>query len=296
MRMLIPLLAATAVLALPATAPAKIPGTLDPGQKGDMPRKDLPPIKAVKIILVGDSTMAVGSGWGTSFCQKHVKSNVACLDLGRGGRSTRSYRTEGSWDIVLNEARVKGYGATYVLIQFGHNDQSRSADRWTVLADEFPDNLRRYVAEARAAGAIPVLLTPLARRDFVKGQLDNTLEPWAAAIRKVAGETQTPLVDLNRDSAAYIQQIGPEEATTLAMAPPEPNELAAARTGTTLAPRAMEQARLPDLPTKPNGPHGQIMRKFDYTHLGDKGALAISGLVADGLAGAVPALRPMLTP
>lgn len=296
MRMPFTLLAATALLALPAATFAKIPGTLDPGQKGDLPRKDLPPIKAVKIILVGDSTMAVGSGWGTSFCQKHVKSNVACLDLGRGGRSTRSYRTEGSWDIVLNEARVKGYGATYVLIQFGHNDQSRAADRWTVLADEFPDNLRHYVAEAKAAGAIPVLLTPLARRDFVKGRLDNTLEPWAAAIRKVAAETGTALVDLNRDSAAYVQRIGPEEATTLAMAPPEPNELAAAKTGTTLPPRPMEQARLPDLPTRPDGPRGQTLRKFDYTHLGDKGALVISGIVADGLAAQVPALRPMLTP
>jgi lysophospholipase L1-like esterase len=275
---------------------AKIPGTLDPGEQGDMPRTNLPPVKAVKIILVGDSTMAVGSGWAATFCQKHVKSSVACLDLGRGGRSTRSYRAEGSWTIAMNEAQVKGYGATYVLIQFGHNDQSSKSDRWTVLANEFPDNLRRYVTETKAAGAIPVLLTPLSRRDFQNGQIGNTLEPWAQAVRLVAKETGTALVDLNRDSAAYIQKIGPVEATTLAMAPPEPNELAAAKNGTTLPPRPMEQARLPDLPSTPTGPRGQNMRKFDYTHLGDKGALVIAGIVADDVAAAVPALRGQLTP
>ena len=48
------------------------------------------------IVLVGDSTTAVGSGWGGSFCAKHVTSNVACVNLGRGGRSSRTYREEGS--------------------------------------------------------------------------------------------------------------------------------------------------------------------------------------------------------
>ena len=50
------------------------------------PRIDAPPIRAVKIILVGDSTMAPGSGWASMFCAEHVKSSVACLNLGRGCR------------------------------------------------------------------------------------------------------------------------------------------------------------------------------------------------------------------
>ena len=95
----------------------------------DRPRTDAPPIRAYKIILVGDSTMAPGSGWASMFCAEHVKSSVACLNLGRGGRSTRSYRQEGSWAIALTEARVPGYAKTYVLIQFGHNDQSSKPER-----------------------------------------------------------------------------------------------------------------------------------------------------------------------
>ena len=119
---------------------------------------------------------------------------------------------------------------------------------------------------------------------------------WADEVRKVAKATGTPLVDLNADSAALIQRMGAAKATTLAMTAPLPAELAAAEAGTTLPPRPKEEARLPDMPTTPGGPQGQIMRKFDYTHLGDTGARTIARLVADDLARAIPALRSQLLP
>jgi len=286
--------AALAVLTLLAATPAlaQAPGPA----KAREARTDAPPIKAYKIILVGDSTMAPGSGWASNFCDLHVKSSVACLNLGRGGRSTRSYRAEGSWDIALAEARVKGYAATYVLIQFAHNDQSTKGERWTDLATEFPANLQRYVEEVRAAGAEPVLLTPLTRREFRDGKFHNTLDAWAQAVREVAARTQTPLVDLNRDSAALVEKLGPVEAAKLAMAPPNATELAAAQAGTTLPPRPADEARLPDPPTTPTGPRGQITLKFDYTHVGEAGARAFSKIVTEDLAAVVPALRGQLVP
>lgn len=259
-------------------------------------RTDAPPIEPYKIVLVGDSTMAVGSGWASIFCARHVKSSVACLNLGRGGRSTRSYRQEGSWPIAIAEAKVPGYKATYVLIQFGHNDQSSAPERWTEQATEFPANLTRMVEEVRAAGAVPVLITPLARRQFKGGKLDNTLESWSEEVRKVAAATKAPLVDLNRRSAAAVQKLGPEESMALAQAEPTAEERAAARAGTTLKPRAADEARLPDLPTRPGGPRGQHTRKFDYTHVGETGAGVFARLVADDLARAVPALAAQLVP
>jgi lysophospholipase L1-like esterase len=288
--------ATLAVLALLAAAPA-VAAAQAPGPARERePRTDAAPIKAYKIILVGDSTMAPGSGWASNFCDLHVKSSVACLNLGRGGRSTRSYRAEGSWDIALNEARVKGYATIYVLIQFAHNDQSTKGERWTDLETEFPANLKRFVEEVRAAGAEPVLLTPLTRREFRAGKLYNTLDVWSDQVRKVAAETRTPLVDLNRDSAAQVEALGPVEAMTLAMAPPNDAEIAAAKTGTTLPPRPAEEARLPDVPATATGPRGQIGLKFDYTHVGPDGARVFSRIVANGLATAVPALRGQLVP
>ncbi|HEY0087027.1 MAG TPA: lysophospholipase, partial [Allosphingosinicella sp.] len=153
---------ASAAALLAAAAPAQVPAQ---------------PIRASRIILVGDSTTAVIGGWGPSFCAFHVTSNAACVNLGRGGRSSGSYRAEGSWDIALSEMTTASYADIWVLIQFGHNDQPGKPGRSTDLQTEFPANLRRYVAEARAVGAKPVLLTPLTRRQFTAGTLTNDLEP-----------------------------------------------------------------------------------------------------------------------
>jgi lysophospholipase L1-like esterase len=264
--------------------------------KGRTVRTDAENIRTYKIILVGDSTMAPTSGWASLFCAHHVKSSVACLNLGRGGRSTRSYRAEGSWDGALAEAKVPGYTKTYVLIQFGHNDQSSVAERWTEMDTEFPANLRRMVAEVRAAGAVPVLLTPLSRREFAGGKLNNTLEPWSAKVGEVAAALKVPLVDLNASSAAVVQKMGPEASMALAQTAPNDTERAAARTGTTLKPRSAEDARLPPVPTTPDGPRAQFARKFDYTHLGDAGADVFATLVARDLAKAVPDLRSQIAP
>jgi lysophospholipase L1-like esterase len=258
-------------------------------------RVDAPPITAYKIILVGDSTMAPGSGWASVFCAYHVKSNVACLNLGRGGRSTRSYRAEGSWDIAMGEARAAGYARKYVLIQFAHNDQSTKAERWTDLNTDFPANLRQMVLDVRAAGAVPVLVTPLSRREFRNGRLDNTLAAWADAIRKVALENKVPVVELNRDSARAVEQLGAVESMKLAMADPLAEEVAAARAGTTLRPRPAPEA--PPASTLPRtGPRGRIVEKFDYTHLGEVGAKAMAKIVAYDLAVAVPELSSQLLP
>jgi lysophospholipase L1-like esterase len=101
---------------------------------------------------VGDSTTAVIGGWGPSFCAKHVTSFIACVNLARGGRSSGNYRAEGSWDLALAEMSTPGFVRTYVLIQFGHNDQPGKPGRSTDLATEFPANLRHYVTTSLRRG------------------------------------------------------------------------------------------------------------------------------------------------
>ncbi|MBO9547480.1 rhamnogalacturonan acetylesterase, partial [Caulobacter sp.] len=215
--MLKPLLLAAALVATPALA-----------------QTDPPPFKATKIVLVGDSTTAVNSGWGGAFCATRVTSNVACVNLGRGGRSTKTYRSEGSWTLALGEMKGGPFVDTYVLIQFGHNDAYGRAERLTDLATEFPANLKRYVEEARAAGAHPVLVTPLSRRQFKDGGLVDDLVPWADAVRAVAAETGTPLVELNARSAAAAQALGALKAGDWAEAPPSPAVAKAIAGGTTV--------------------------------------------------------------
>ncbi len=256
------------------------------------------PIRASKIILVGDSTTQSTSGWGGSFCAYHVTAFLSCVNLGRGGRSSGSYRAEGSWDIVLNEMGMKGYDAVYVLIQFGHNDQPGKPGRSTDLATEFPANMKRYVEEVRAKGGKPVLVTPLTRRQFKDGKLDRDLDAWAAAIRKVAADTKTPLLDLNKDSAEAVQALGPALSARFAQSPPSPPVAEAFASGTTIA-SSTGVAPAPAAEPRPAGapaPLGTARPAFDYTHLGREGADFFSAMVTAELIGAVPELRGKLIP
>jgi lysophospholipase L1-like esterase len=279
---------AALLLAVPAWAQTGPVSPSSPVQK----------IRASKIVLVGDSTMAVQSGWGASFCGRHVASSLACVNLARGGRSSGSYRSEGSWDIALSEIRRGPYAQAYVLIQFGHNDQPGKPGRSTDLATEFPANLKRYVAEARAAGALPVLVTPLTRRPFRDGRLIDDLAPWAEATRRVAAETGAPLIDLHARSMAAVQAMGAASATRLAQRPPSAEVWTAAATGSTIE-ASKEQSAAAPAGAAANAaaePIGQAKLAFDYTHLGPEGADFFSAQVVEELARAVPDLRRSLIP
>jgi lysophospholipase L1-like esterase len=235
----------------------------------------------VRIILVGDSTMAVKSGWGPGFCADVVEQ-VDCVNMAKGGRSSGSYRAEGSWAKVMDQLkRNSEFASTYVLIQFGHNDQPGKPGRSTDLATEFPANLRLYVEEVKATGAKPVLITPLARRSFRNGTLTNNLEPWANATRAIATEKGVPLLDLNADSVSAVQSMGPVEANTLAMAPP-PSAIAETSAGGDSV--AISKSPAGSAPT------------FDYTHLGAKGSAFFARMVAGELVKAVPELQPYIRP
>lgn len=259
---------------------AAVPLALSPARSAESAPEAPARIRPAKIILVGDSTTAVVGGWGPSFCAYHVTSFAACLNLARGGRSSGSYRAEGSWDVVQSEMRTQGYADTWVLIQFGHNDQPGKPGRSTDLATEFPRNIARYVDEVRAAGAHPVLLTPLTRRSFVKGRLEHDLEPWSEAIRKVAREKQVPLVDLNALSSAAVQQMGEEAADRFAQLP-----------------KGAAPVESPPASTEVNDrPMGRTRLSFDRTHLGREGADYFATMVTAGLAQAVPDMRSVLIP
>ena len=253
------------------------------------------PIRASKIILVGDSTTAVQGGWGGNFCAEHVTSSAACVNLARGGRSSGSYIAEGSWELALAEARAPGYVNKWILIQFGHNDQPGKPGRSTDLATEFPANLRRYVNEARAAGAKPVLVTPLTRRMFKNGVLKDDLGPWAETTKRVAAEMNVPLVDLHALSVAAIQAMGSSAANEMAPRPPSAEVAAAATAGTSIpGSTGVAATEVNDPP--PVAGMAQPKLSFDYTHLGGHGADYFATMVTAALALAAPEMRPLLIP
>jgi lysophospholipase L1-like esterase len=234
------------------------------------------PLPPIRVILVGDSTMQTKSGYGDALCARFTPE-VTCVNLAKGGRSTSSFRAEGRWDEVQGMLRDGGkFSKNYVLVQFGHNDQPGKPGRSTDLVTEFPANMDRYAAEAKALGGVPVLLTPLTRRTFKGEYLHNDLAPWADATRKAAERQHAVLLDLNAESYAAVQAMGQAEADTLAMAPPPAN--------------------VSGMPADPNKvePQGAAKSAFDRTHVGPKGAAFFAGMVAREFAQAVPEVRPYL--
>ncbi len=207
-------------------------------------------VEPVRIALVGDSTVTEGSGWGTGF-REQCRAQVECLNLARNGRSSRSFIAEGHWQKVLADRPA------YVLLQFGHNDQpGKGVERETDAKTTYKEFLRRYVDEARAAGAKPILVTSLARRNFKDGLIaPDILTTYAAAAREVAAEKQTPLIDLSALSIELLNKLG---ATTAAEF---------------------------DVKNKDGSP--------DRTHLSRKGSATFGKLVAKELVKAVPELTAL---
>jgi lysophospholipase L1-like esterase len=159
----------------------------------------------VKIVLVGDSTVATGGGWGPGFC-KVMTPNVICMDLALNGRSSKSFIDEGAWAKALAE---KG---DYYLIQFGHNDQKTDEARHTDAGGSFQDYLKRYCADVRAIGGVPVLVTSLSRRTFRDGHVVQDLKAYADATKKVGAELGITVVDLNAMSTALLNHMTQEQA------------------------------------------------------------------------------------
>lgn len=211
----------------------------------------------IRITLVGDSTQTERQGYGTGFCA-NLTADVDCVNRAKGGASTKTYRKDGLWQAAQSPR------PDWMLIQFGHNDASKvNLDRQTDLATEYPENLRRFVREARAEGIRPVLVTPIARRYFQPdGKIVDDLPGHVAATKAVAAELNVPVIDLHTLSQARFEQLGEEAAHKLG-------------------------------PTKA-GPNGTVVP--DKTHFNLTGSYEMGRMVAEEMARRVPELARYVRP
>ena len=201
---------------------------------------------SVTIVLVGDSTTAPEGGWGPGFCAL-MTSNVTCIDDALNGRSSKSFRDEGAWKKALAQH------GDYYLIQFGHNDQKPNPDRHTDPETTFAAQLKQYIDEVRAIGAVPVIVTPLSRRTFVDGKVKEDLNEYAAAARRVAAEEGITCIDLNAMSTKLLDTMTQEQADAF--------------DAVGHADAKAENGKVP----------------LDRTHLNDKGKAVFGRMVADQL-------------
>jgi lysophospholipase L1-like esterase len=182
----------------------------------------LPQKKKITVYLIGDSTMcdydakrAPLTGWGMPF-KNYFDSSVVIDNRAKGGRSTRTFISENRWQPIADSLSE----GNYVLIQFGHNDEAKEEkykDRYTPVSD-YKNNLVKFVTDARAKKAIPVLITPVSRLRFDKdGRQGETHAEYTVACYEVAKQYNVPLIDLDKRSRELFQQLGPGNAKLLFM-------------------------------------------------------------------------------
>ena len=157
----------------------------------------------VRIVLVGDSTVAEDSGWGPGF-RRLANDNAEVVNIAANGRSSKSFIDEGLW------AKALAAHGKYYLIQFGHNDEpGKGPERETDPRTTYRTFMARYVDESRAIGGTPVLVTSLVRRIFnPDGTIKTTQTPYVEAVRALAAEKHAPLVDLHAISLADAEHAG----------------------------------------------------------------------------------------
>jgi lysophospholipase L1-like esterase/quercetin dioxygenase-like cupin family protein len=173
---------------------------------------------ARQVFIVGDSTAseygperAPRQGWGMQLQSFLDPAAWQVRNHAQSGRSARSFIEEG-WLKPVEEDLARG---DVLLIQFGHNDEkAEDPTRYNEPQRAFPQWLARYVALARAKGATPILVTPLARRKFEHGsridQLLDTHGAYSIAVRELSKREQVGLVDLDAASTAWLRALGDE--------------------------------------------------------------------------------------
>ncbi len=191
------------------------------------------------VFIAGDSTAAKGNGetqqgWGVAFADYFDPAKIAVENRARGGRSSRTFITEGLWDTLLADVKA----GDFVLIQFGHNDggaineeppgstrplrargslpgigeETQEIDNVLTQRREsvhtFGWYLRKMIADTQAKGATPIVLSPTVRNMWRDGNVERGPGEYRAWSRAVAEAAGVAFVDLTRIVADRYQALG----------------------------------------------------------------------------------------
>ncbi|MGA7725594.1 MAG: rhamnogalacturonan acetylesterase [Opitutaceae bacterium] len=164
------------------------------------------------LYLAGDSTVCDQpyepfASWG-QMLPRFFGPNAAIANHAESGESLRSFIGEGR----LAKLDTLMRPGDFLFIQFGHNDQKETGENVGAFTT-YKADLERFVADARAHGTTPVLVTPVSRRTFGgDGRIKNSLGDYPEAVRRVAAEQHVALIDLNDMSRILYEALGPEKA------------------------------------------------------------------------------------
>ena len=190
------------------------------------------------LFLVGDSTVKVGTrgqrGWGEEFAHFFDTTKINVVNRAIGGRSSRTFQTEGRWDNVLADMK----SGDFMIVQFGHNDGGAVNDTTRARASlkgggdetEEIDNLltkkhevvhtygwymRKYASDTKAKGATPIICSLIPRKIWKDGKIQRATADYGGWAQKAAERTGAYFVDLNEVIAQTYDSLGEDKVNML---------------------------------------------------------------------------------
>jgi unsaturated rhamnogalacturonyl hydrolase len=185
--------------------------------------------------LIGDSTVRNGRGdgannqmgWGDELASFFDTSKVNIVNRAIGGRSSRTYITEGHWTEVLPMIKP----GDIVLFQFGHNDggaiddPARARASLPGVGDEskeienpvlkrhetvhtFGWYMDQYVRDTRARGAKPILCSLIPRKIWKDDRIVRGDSSYGGWTRSVADTDHVDFINLNEIIARQYDAMG----------------------------------------------------------------------------------------
>ena len=193
------------------------------------------------IFLVGDSTAsyhpdrmnegaAAVQGWGVFMTAFFDPTKVNFVNVAKGGRSTRTFMSEGLWADVLKQIKPHDI----VLLQLGQNDifpvndrvargtipgigeESQEIDNQVTGKHEvvhtFGWYLRKYIQDTKAKGVMPIVMSLTTRDVWKDGKVEIGVNTYREDSYRVAlAEGHTDFVDVSAIVAAQYEKLGPEK-------------------------------------------------------------------------------------
>jgi len=226
----------------PALPPVANTSPTDPGARSHPPLPTPEDPALPSLYLVGDSTVRNGRGdgangqwgWGEPLVDLFDTTKINVVNRALGGRSSRTYITEGRWDELL--AMLKP--GDFVVFQFGHNDSgplddtNRARGSLPGVGDErkeiynpimqkqevvhtFGWYMRKYVADTLAKGAVPIVCSPIPRKIWKDGKVIRNAENYGGWARDVAEQAKVAFVDLNEIISRRYETLGEAQVEPL---------------------------------------------------------------------------------
>ena len=218
------------------------------------------------IYIAGDSTAQTyralsnypQMGWGQVFAD-YFNDDIIVENRAIGGRSTKRFIDDGRLDKIYEDIKP----GDYLFIQFGINDGAKDKpERYTSVEDYKTLLKDKYIGEIEKRGATPILMTPTAAAnwDDEKNEFKDSRLEYGVATRELAAELGCKFIDINRIMTDTYNSMKKEDVLSGYFIC-EPLESVAYPEGTD-----------------------------DHTHLKEKGARLIAGLIAEAIPEQVPEL------